>query len=225
MNAVEQGELTLRLREADGPPRGALVLNHGRATDEHDLFGLLDAIDPDRTLLGVTTGAPIVGLPPGGRHWYVVERIGFPHAETFASSYRALSGGLDRLLAERGIEWSQVALGGFSQGTVMSYAVALGPDRPTPAALLALSGFLPTVEGWQPQLERRDGLRVLIHHGANDPIIGVDHARAARDRLTAAGIAVSYLETDAGHWLPPDLVPAMRSTLAAALGIPTGARA
>ena len=80
----------LRLREASGEPAGALILNHGRGADENDLHGLLDELDPERRLLGVTTGAPWYGIPPGGRHWYVVERVGFPQPETFARSYAAL---------------------------------------------------------------------------------------------------------------------------------------
>ena len=54
------------IREAEQGPDGALILNHGRGTDEHDLFGLLDALDPDRRLLGITPGAPLTDLPPGG---------------------------------------------------------------------------------------------------------------------------------------------------------------
>ena len=46
-------------------------------------------------------------------------------------------------------------LGGFSMGAVMSYAMALGADRPPVAGILAFSGFVPVVEGWEPELEDR----------------------------------------------------------------------
>jgi phospholipase/carboxylesterase len=215
------GEVDLRVREPAGAPAGALVLNHGRAADENDLFPLLDEIDPERRLLGVTTGAPIRGLPPGGRHWYVVERVGFPHRETFERSYSALTQRLDELLAERGLEWSQTVIGGFSQGTVMSYALGLGPDRPVPAGIVALSGFIPTVEGWEPDLASRGALPVYIHHGARDPVIGIELAHQARERLQAAGIEPRYLETSAGHWLPPEILPELRRFVADAISAPT----
>jgi phospholipase/carboxylesterase len=209
------------LREPDGEPGGALVLNHGRGTDERDLYGLLDELDPERRLLGVTTGAPLTNVPPGGRHWYLVPRVGYPDPETFHSSYRLLTGFLDELLAERGISWDRTVIGGFSMGAVMSYSVALGPGRPEPAGLVALSGFIPTVEGWQPELAGRDGLAVLIHHGANDPIISVEFARQARALLEAGGLEPEYLETDAGHWLPAEPVERARALVARAL--PAGA--
>ncbi len=199
-------ELVHRLREPAGEPAGALVLNHGRGADENDLFGLLDRIDPERRLLGVTTGAPLTDVPPGGRHWYLVPRVGYPDPATFTSSYAQLTGFLDRLLGGRGIAWDRTVLGGFSMGAVMSYAVGLGEGRPSPAAILAFSGFMPTVEGWRPDLEGREGLPVLIHHGAGDPVISVEFARRARDLLEAAGLSVTYLESEAGHWLPPEVL-------------------
>lgn len=202
-------EIVHLLREPAAEPAGALVLNHGRGADERDLYELLDALDPEHRLLGVSTGAPLTDVPPGGRHWYLVARVGYPDPPTFATSYRLLTGFLDRLLAERGLDWGRTVVGGFSMGAVMSYAVGLGPARPSPAAILAFSGFVPTVEGWAPELDGRDGLPVLIHHGHNDPVIPVDFGRRASELLSGAGLDVRYLESDAGHWLPPEaLAPA-----------------
>ena len=205
------------LSETAGEPQGALVLNHGRGADEDDLYGLLDRLDPERRLLGVTTGAPLTNVPPGGRHWYLVPRVGFPDRDTFAASYELLTGFLDELLAERGIPWERTVIGGFSMGAVMSYSVGLGPGRPSPAAILAFSGFIPTVEGWEPELAGRDGLPVLIHHGRNDPIMAVGFGRQASELLSEAGLGVEYVETDAGHWLPPELVPHAAEVVTAAL--------
>jgi phospholipase/carboxylesterase len=205
------------IREPDSEPQGALILNHGRGTDEHDLHGLLDELDPERRLLGVTPGAPFTDIPPGGRHWYIVPRVGFPDPETFGHSYRLLTEFLDQLLTARGIGWDRTAIGGFSMGAVMSYAVGLGQNRPSPAAIVALSGFIPIVEGWQAELDTRSGLPVFIRHGRNDPIIDVSFARRAHQLLAGAGLDVNYLETDAGHWLPPEVLPQVRGVIAQAL--------
>jgi phospholipase/carboxylesterase len=194
------------LREPAADPEGALILNHGRGTDERDLYDLLEVLDPERRLLGITPGGPLTNIPPGGRHWYVVPRVGYPDPETFHRSYELLTGFLDETLEARGIGWDRAVIGGFSMGTVMSYAVALGEGRPSPAGILALSGFLPTVEGWRPQLEGREGLPVLIHHGTQDPVMEVGFGRAANETLKRGGLDVTYIETDAGHWVPPELL-------------------
>ncbi len=191
-------ELPHVLRPAGGTPAGALVLLHGRGTDEHDLVPLLDLLDPERRLVGVTPAGPL-RLPPGGKHWYIVPRVGFPDPDTFHDSYELLVQGLPELT---GVPWGRTILGGFSQGTVMAYALALGLGRPTPAALVALSGFIPTVEGWTADLDR-PGLEAWIAHGRRDPVISVGFAREARARLDGAGLNVRYVESDGGHHVDP----------------------
>lgn len=214
---MEWRGVDLRFREPAGEPAGALILNHGRGADENDLFGLLDELDPERRLLGVTTGAPWLGVPPGGRHWYVVERVGHPHRDTFGRAYEALGQRLDAMLAERRMDWSKAVIGGFSQGTVMSYSLALGEGRPAPAGLLAMSGFIPEVEGWSAELDSRSSLPTFIAHGAADPVISVEFARDARRRLEAAGFEPAYRETPAGHWLAPEVLGEARAFVAAAV--------
>lgn len=206
--------LVHRIREPIGDAQGALFLAHGRGADENDLYGLLDEIDPERRLLGVSPGAPLTDIPPGGRHWYRVPRVGYPDPATFRASYEALANLYDGVLAERGIGWERTVIGGFSMGSVMSYALALGPARPSPAGLIVLSGFMPTVEGWEPDLEGREPLKVLIHHGRSDPVIEVGFARRAYELLEGSGIATDYYESEAGHWLPPELLPTLREFVA-----------
>ncbi|MBA2262264.1 MAG: phospholipase [Solirubrobacterales bacterium] len=197
--------LAHQVREATGEPAGALILVHGRGSDEHDLLPVLDALDPPGRFIGLTPGGPL-SLPPGGRHWYGVPRVGFPDADTFAQGYGALTTFLDGWLAERGIGWERTVLGGFSQGAVMSYAVGLGAGRPSPAGILAMSGFVPVVDGWEAELESRRNLPVCIAHGASDPIIRVDFGHQARDLLTEGGLAVEYHESPAAHHLDPVLL-------------------
>jgi phospholipase/carboxylesterase len=78
-----------------------------------------------------------------------------------------------------------------------------------------MSGFIPTVEGWEPELRQRQGLPVFITHGARDTVIGVEFARDARARLAAAGLAVEYHEHGAGHHLDHATLPLMRSWVGA----------
>ena len=211
-------ELRHRVRQPAGEAEGALVLFHGRGADEYDLVPLLDVLDPERSLLGVTPRGPL-SLPPGGAHWYVVPRVGYPDHDTFHESYARAGRWLDALAEETGIPPERTVLGGFSQGAVMTHALGLGRGRPRYAALVPLSGFVPVVEGWEPDLER-ELPPVAIGHGTYDPIIEVGFGRRARDLLEAAGAEVTYRESPMQHGIDPgfaaELAPWLRRALQAA---------
>jgi phospholipase/carboxylesterase len=203
--------LPARVRPPAGEPEGALVLFHGRGTDENDLFPLLDALDPERRLLGVTPRGPLQ-LPPGGNHWYVIRELGSPDRDTFTASYERASEWLDGL----GVPPEGTVIGGFSQGAVMSYALGLGADRRRPAGIIALSGFIPTVEGFTLDLERALP-PVAIGHGTYDPVIGVEWGRRAKEQLEAAGAAVLYRESALPHTVDPTFLAELQPWVTAAI--------
>ncbi len=196
--------LAARSRPAAGAPEGALVLFHGRGADEHDLFPLLDAFDPERRFVGATPRGPL-SLPPGGAHWYVLGGIGTPEPSTFQASYAAATEWLDAFLAEHGLGHDRLVLGGFSQGGVMSYALGLSAGRPRPAALTVFSSFMPAVDGFDLDLSAPLP-PVAIGHGTLDPVIGVEWGRRARAALEDAGGEVLYRETPMFHQIDPDFV-------------------
>jgi phospholipase/carboxylesterase len=204
-------ELRYRVREPAAEPQGALVLFHGRGADENDLFPLFDIIDPARRLLGLAPRGPLTlpGLP--GAHWYVIAEPGFPGAETFLPTAATIARWLDAIPERFGIPLERVVLGGFSQGAMMTYGLGLSSSRPRPPALIALSGFLPTVEGYEMELSNLQALPVAIGHGTLDPVIGVEWGRQAKERLEAAGASVLYQESPMGHTIDPgflrELVP------------------
>jgi phospholipase/carboxylesterase len=199
------------VRPASGAPEGALVLFHGRATSEDDLFPLLDELDPERRLLGVTPRGPLA-LPPGGAHWYVIREVGYPDPDTFQATYAAVTSWLDELLAGHGVSIERTILGGFSQGAVMTHALGEGSDRPRPAGLIALSGFIPTVDGWE--MGDVTGLPVAIGHGTYDPVIGVQFGRSAKERLEQAGADVTYRESAMAHSVDPAYLAELRDWVA-----------
>jgi phospholipase/carboxylesterase len=203
-------------RPAADDPEGALVLLHGRGADERDLFPLLDILDPERRLLGATARGPL-SLPPGGAHWYVVRRVGYPDPETFQSTYPGLASWLDKLLAEQSVPHERTVLGGFSQGSVMAYALGLGAGRPRPAGIMALSGFLPEVDGFELDLGKAAGLPVAIGHGTHDPVIPVEFGRDARARLTEAGAEVTYRESPMPHTIDPGFLRELPGWISEAL--------
>jgi phospholipase/carboxylesterase len=200
--------LTFRERAAAGDPAGLLVLHHGRGADEHDLLGLADVLDPQRRLHVATPRAPLQlpGWP--GNHWYVVPRVGYPDPDTFHAAFAKLAAFHDELWERTGVAPANTVFGGFSMGSVMSYALGLSGDRPAPGGILAFSGFIPTVDGWQPDLGSRPELPVFIAHGRRDPVMDVEFARRAQALLEAGGLPVEYHESDAAHHIDPAHVPA-----------------
>src|SRR5262249_27946385 len=202
-----------RERPAAREAEGLLVLHHGRGASELDLLPLADVLDPQQRLHVVTPRAPLTLPGAPGYHWYVVPRVGYPDPETFHAAYRALAEFHDELFERTGVSPGRTVLGGFSMGSVMSYSLGLGADRPAPAGILAFRGFVPVVEAWEPDLAGRRGLRVWISHGRGDPIMDVSFARDARVRLEQGGLDVEYHETGVAHTIDPSLLPAATAWL------------
>jgi phospholipase/carboxylesterase len=211
--------LIYRERLPEGEPAGLLVLHHGRGADERDLLGLADVLDPDRRLHVVSPRAPLTISGWPGHHWYVVPRVGYPDPETFRAAFAALAELHDALWERTALTPGHTVLGGFSMGTVMSYALALAGDRPALAGILAFSGFVPTVDGWEPHPADRTDTRAFVAHGRGDPVIAVDFARRARELLEAGGIDVSYHESGVGHSIDPAHVPVAAAWLSSVMPV------
>jgi phospholipase/carboxylesterase len=189
------------------------VLHHGRGADEQDLLPLADVLDPRQELHVVTPQAPLVLSGAPGYHWYRVPRVGHPDHDSFHSSYAGLAAFHDELWERTGLGAERTVLGGFSMGSVMSYALGLGPERPVPAGLLIFSGFVPTVDDWAPDLPAREALPAFIAHGRNDPVIGIEFAHRAHELLPGA----EYHESDGMHYIDPAHIPPAADWLGQAL--------
>lgn len=217
--------LVLAERPAAGEAEGLLVLHHGRGADERDLLALGSALDPQRRLHLVTPRAPLQLPGSPGHHWYLVPRVGHPDPDSFRAAFAALAELHDELWQRTGIGPERTILGGFSMGSVMSYALGLDAGRPAPAGILAFSGFIPTVPGWQPDLAGRPGLEVFVAHGERDPVIDVSFARAAVEALRAGGATVEYHESPIGHHIDPRQIPLAQAWVRARLDAPPARRA
>jgi len=181
---------------------------------------LKEAMTNSTTRVGFESalGRQLLALPQGSTilmynsdHVGALQDAGIPLRQTvnegdydsFHAARAALAELHDRLWEESGVGPERTVLGGFSMGSVMSYAMALGADRPAVAGVLAFSGFVPTVEGWQPSLADRQGTRAFIAHGRRDPIMDIEFARRARELLERGGLEVEYRETELGHQIDP----------------------
>ena len=178
------------------PP--TLLLLHGVGSNEHDLFGLAPQLDPRFRV--VSARAPIE-LGPGAYGWYQVQFS--PNGivwdpEEAQRSLARLVGFVEELAAER------LFLLGFSQGAIMTLAVAL--TRPeSVAAAVALSGrfLVDELPGMAPP-ERLRALPILVQHGLYDEVLPIEHGRATRDALSKLPVDLTYEEYPMGHHVSPE---------------------
>jgi phospholipase/carboxylesterase len=89
----------------------------------------------------------------------------------------------------------------------MSYAAAFGEGRRRPAAVVALSGFVPRVPGFALDLGDLDGYPIAIVHGSYDPVIPEGFGAEARRLFEAAGADVLWRETPVTHTIDPRIIP------------------
>ena len=186
-----------------GTPQAArvLLLVHGLGADERDLGGLLPYLDPEGRFLAVLPRGP-VAAPPGFA-WYGLESVqvsGATADATFLSSLQELDDLLDQVCAEQGKERSEAVVGGFSQGAALALALGLRQsDRPHPAAILALSTYLPEVDGLVYDWDAAPSIPVLLQHGTDDPLIPIERGRDAAQTLEEHGSPITYREYPIGH--------------------------
>jgi thioredoxin 1 len=203
-----------------GPPEAqrVLLLGHGYGADERDLGGLLPYLDPEGRFLTVLPRGP-VAAPPGFA-WYDAASItgNSPEGRPFLDSLEALDALVDEVCAEHGLERAEAIVGGFSQGGALAVALGLRrSERPHPAGVVALSSYLPEVEGVEYDWEGAKAVPVLVQHGTDDPMIRVERGRALATTLIGHGVPVVYSEYPMGHAVALESIQAAHRWLDAVL--------
>jgi len=178
-----------------------LLLIHGFGADERDLAGLLPYLDPEGHFVTVLPRGPVAAPP--GYSWHDIGLAGAGHSvsTTFVESLAALDDLLDATCAEHGLARSDAVVGGFSQGGGLAVALGLGRSaKPHPAAVLAMSTYLPDVEGVELDWAAAASIPVLVQHGTEDPVIPVERGgRVLAEALIGHGVPTVYEEYPMGH--------------------------
>ena len=180
-----------------------LLLLHGYGADERDLGGLLSYLDPEGRFVTVLPRGPIAAPP--GFSWFDMMAVAEQEdpeaaiAQGFADALAAVDDLLDAACAEHGLAREEAVVGGFSQGAGLALALALSPsDRARPAAVLAMSPFVPPGI-LQVDLEAARDVAVLLQHGTDDPMVPVAGTRDLAQALSGGGIPVVFAEYPMGH--------------------------
>jgi len=181
-----------------------LLLLHGYGSNKADLFSFATEL-PDEYYV-ISLQAPF-DLQYGSYAWYAInfdaDASKFSDLDQARSSRNLVLTTLDELQRKYPIDAQAVALIGFSQGAILSYAIALSyPDRIQRVA--ALSGYLNTeiaAEGFEKN--KLANLQIYASHGTVDQVIPVEWARKSPEILTNLGVRVQFKEYPIGHGVSP----------------------
>jgi phospholipase/carboxylesterase len=176
-----------------GTPKQLVVLLHGLGADGNDLIGLAPYWAPQLPDADfVSPNAPFpCDMAPYGYQWFSVQdRSPSAVLGGVRAAAPMLDAFIDEALAERGLDDSQLALVGFSQGTMMALYVGLRRARPV-AGILGYSGRLLAPELLAAELRSRPP--ILLVHGTDDPLVPYASLAAAEGALRAAGVPVETL--------------------------------
>ena len=181
-----------------------LLLLHGYGSNEEDLFSFASELPSEYFV--ISARAPYK-LPPYGHAWYAINFTGnqrdFTDNVQAANSRDKISAFIDELVNEYPIDSQNVTLIGFSQGCILSYAVALSyPEKIK--RVVAMSGYLNTgiiKDGY----EKNDfsNLKMFVSHGSSDQTVPVEWARKAKPILESLNINFVYKEYPVGHGVAP----------------------
>lgn len=181
-----------------------LLLLHGYGSNEEDLFSFASEL-PDHYYI-ISARAPYP-LPPYGNAWYAIDFDAnmnkFSNDEQAIESRDLIVEFIDELIQKYPIDSTKVNLIGFSQGAILSYAIALSyPEKVN--KIVALSGYF-NQNIMKDGYENNDfsKLSFFISHGTVDQVIPVEWARKNSEVLNLLKVSNEYHEYNVGHGVAP----------------------
>jgi len=181
-----------------------LIMFHGYGSDENDLFSFASELPKELFIISVRAPYP---MQPYGQAWYAInfdaEMNKWTDNEQASESRDLIAAFIDEACNFYPVDKNNVTLLGFSQGTILSYAVALSyPEKVK--NIVALSGYIN--EDILPEdLNSKDysHLNFYCSHGSVDQVIPVDWARKVPKFLEKLNIRHTYSEFPVGHGVAP----------------------
>lgn len=191
-----------------------LIMLHGYGSDENDLFSFASELPEE--LFVISVRAPYA-MQPYGNAWYAINfdaaQNKWSDNEQAIKSRDVIAKFIDEACDTYAVNSNNVTLLGFSQGTILSYAVALTyPEKVK--NIIALSGYI-NEDILPKNLESKDysHLNFYCSHGSVDQVIPVEWARKVPDFLETHHIKHSYSEFPVGHGVAPQNFYELRTWL------------
>lgn len=182
-----------------------IILLHGYGSNEEDLFSFAAELSPDAYIISLR--APY-SVPPYGYAWYAInfdENMNkFSDDNQAIESRDAIVAFIDQLVSKYPIDPKKVDLIGFSQGAILSYAIALSyPEKVN--KIVALSGYFnENILKDDYQDNNFKDLKIFASHGTVDQVIDIQWARKTPEVLKALQIEHQYHEYPVGHGVHPN---------------------
>ena len=181
-----------------------LILLHGYGSDENDLFSFANELPEELFIISAKAPYP---MQPYGNAWYAInfdaEKGKWNDNEQAKQSRDLIATFIEEVSEHYPINKNNVSLLGFSQGSILSYAVALSyPEKVK--NIVALSGYV-NHDILPEDLNQKDysNLDFYCSHGSVDQVIPVDWARQTSPFLNSLNIKNVYSEFPVGHGVAP----------------------
>jgi phospholipase/carboxylesterase len=206
------------------PEKPCLVLCHGYGADAFDLASLADVFQLPGWNFVFPQGHLEVPIGPfmSGRAWFPIDLDRFERSvrtHEYDELMNTVPPGADRaiqhvtkMLAALPFRASQIILGGFSQGAMLTSNIAVQHAEEF-RGLVLLSGALMGKPLMTEKAVSKKNLRYFQCHGTGDPILPIATAQALHDLLSDAGLHGEFLEFRGGHEIPMPVIARLRSFL------------
>ncbi len=195
------------------PP--VLFMFHGYGSNKEDLYSFAPELSEKLCIISVQAPYP---MQPFGHAWYTInfdaQHGKWSDDEQAISSREKIVVFIDEACKAYGLDENQITLLGFSQGTILSYAVALSyPEKIK--NVIALSGYINEsilAKGYTDKNHKN--LKIYASHGQVDEVIPPEWAQRAPDFLEKLGIEHVYEEFPVGHGVAPQNFDSFKKWLA-----------
>lgn len=190
-------------KNVSGKP-AAIIMLHGFGSDENDLFSFASELPEEYAIISLK--APIK-MQPYGNAWYNIyfddSQGKFSDDVQAIASRELVSECIDEIIEAYQVDKNNITLLGFSQGTILSFAIALSyPEKVK--NVIGLSGYI-NEDILKKGYEENDfsKLKIYTSHGSVDQVIPIQWARKTKPFLDNLNIECSYSEFPVGHGVAP----------------------
>lgn len=189
------------------PEAPTVILFHGFGANMHDLAGLQDILTPEGQQLNWIFPNGPYSVPTGpdwdGRAWWPLQLSKLPNdwSDITPAELPLIQPLLDDFFKSLNRPWSQIILGGFSQGAMLATDLYLNAPE-TPLGLISFSGSLIRKNVWIEKIKNRANEKVFLSHGEQDPVLPIRGTQALMELMKKNQLVTEFVPFRGQHEIP-----------------------